>query len=352
MKSFTLRAGLGLYNFIGTGMCCALLLAAAPAVSFAQTYGVVVPGLGGTPDYDEAFTQSATDVADGLRSLERDESLIVLLESTATRQDILDAIDQQVQRMQTDAQANGQTATQGSADSDIDGTAAGGAQAGSPAQATFALAMIGHGNANSGLWRFNVAGPDITGDDLVAALNSVPTARQLVLLAASASGATLESLSQLGRVLVTATKSGGEINASRFHEYLAQAMQGDVADYDRNEILTVSEAYRFANARTREYYEEQGLLASEHPRLRSEEADDIAVALLGSLQDAKDDPVVAGLLDERLVLEQDFKLLRQRKPEMAVEEYYQELESLLLSIARLQQSIDEVTGWNENDADS
>ena len=312
------------------GLYClgAVWLLALPSASFAQTYGVVVPGLGGSAEYDDAFTQSATDVANGLKSLERDTSLIVLLESDATRQDILDAIDTQVQRMRDDAEG---------------GTAA------VTAQPTFVLAMIGHGNATGEQWRFNVAGPDVTSDDLIAALNAVPTTRQLLLLAASASGATLESLPQLGRVLVTATKSGGEINVSRFHEYFAQAMQSDIADYDRNEILTVSEAYRFANTRTREYYEQQNLLASEHSRLRSEEADDIAVALLGSLQDAKDDPVVASLLDERLVLEQDFKSLRQSKSELPVEQYYQKLESLLLAIARLQQSIDEVTGWNENE---
>ena len=174
----------------------------------------------------------------------------------------------------------------------------------------------------------------------------------MIVLADSASGAALDTLAQLGRVLVTATKSGGEINAVRFPGFLAQAMQSDVADYDRNEILTVAEAYRFAEARTREYYEQQKLLASEHSRMRGEQADNIAVALLGSLKDANDDPVVASLLDERLTLEQRFKALRARKTQMPVDEYYDELETLLLSIARLQQSIDETTGWSENDNES
>ena len=222
----------------------------------------------------------------------------------------------------------------------------------SNSEAVFVLIMTGHGNADAQGWRFNVSGPDVTSDDLIAALNTVPAARQLVVLAASASGAALEPLSQLGRVLVTATKSGGEINLVRFHEYLAEALQSDVADYDRNEILTIAEAYRFADARTREYYEQQKLLASEHSRLRGEQADQIAVSLLGSLQDAKDDPAVAALLEERLGLEQSFKTLRLRKPDMEVLDYYEELETLLLSIARLQQSIDEATGWSERNEDS
>jgi len=297
----------------------------------ARTYGVVVSGLGGEPAYTEAFVDTSNHVKGALQSLEDDPSLILSLAADATRDSILAAIEQQASRIQSDL------------DSDSAQTF------GEP---SFILVLTGHGNADSEGWRFNVAGPDLSSDDLVAALNTVPTSRQLVVLAASASGAALDSLAQLGRVLVTATKSGGEINAVRFHQFLGEALQSDVADYDRNEILTIAEAYRYAEARTVEYFEQQNLLASEHSRLRGENADDIAIALLGSLRDAKDDPQVASLLENRLTLEQAFKALRERKPDMPLDEYYGELEILLLSIARLQQSIDEATGWSENDARS
>lgn len=306
-----------------TLLLAALLLMTQPA--FAKTYAVVVAGLGGDAEYSKSFDESTQQFANGLRTLENDPSLTITLDESATRESILAAIEQQVSRMTADAGS---------------------------AEQSFALILTGHGNADKQGWRFNVKGPDLTTDDLIAALNTVPAQQQLVVLAASASGATLDTLSQLGRVLVTATKSGGEINAVRFPGFLAEAIQSEVADYDRNEILTVAEAYRFAESRTRDYYEQQNLLASEHPRLRGEEADNMAVALLGSLQDASDDPVVASLLDERLTLEQRFKALRVRKPDMPVDEYYDELETLLLSIARLQQSIDEATGWSESDGNS
>lgn len=300
-----------------------LLVMTQPAI--AKTYAVVVAGLGGDAEFSESFEASSQQFATSLRTLEKDPSLIITLDESATRESILAAIEQQVKRMSDD---------EGSADQ------------------AFVLILTGHGNADRQGWRFNVKGPDLTTDDLVAALNAVPVQRQLVVLAASASGAALDTLGQLGRVLVTATKSGGEINAVRFPGFLAEAMQSEIADYDRNEILTVAEAFRFAESRTREYYEQQKLLASEHSRLRGEEADSIAIALLGSLQDASDDPVVAQLLDERLTLEQRFKALRASKEQMPVDEYYDELETLLLSIARMQQSIDEATGWSENDSDS
>ncbi|MFK7996059.1 MAG: hypothetical protein AB8B87_18115 [Granulosicoccus sp.] len=312
-----------------TAIFICLMLCILPAT--ARTYSVVVTGLGGNTEYSEAFSASSEVFNSALSSLESDASLIVSLDETSTRETILEAIAQQAARMQSDLAAGADDAMQ---------------------EPTFVLIMTGHGNADTNGWRFNVTGPDISSDDLIAALNTVPTATQLVVLAASASGAALDTMSQLGRVLVTATKSGGEINAIRFHNFLSEAMKSDVADYDRNEILTIAEAYRFAEARTVEYYEQQNLLASEHSRIRGENADDVAVALLGSLRDAKDDPLVATLLEERLGLEQTFKALRQRKPDMPVETYYRELEVLLLSIARLQQSIDEATGWSDGDANS
>lgn len=303
-----------------------LLLMLLPwQVSMAKTYAVVVTGLGGNPDYQASFDNSTTTLAKALNTLNNTDELIMTLGPEATREDIISAIDSQSQRMLS---------------------------TGVSSEDYFVLMLVGHGTADAQTWRFNNKGPDLTTDDLVAVLNGVPTSQQLVVLAASASGATLETLSQLGRVLVTATKSAGEVNAVRFPEYLADAVESDNADYDRNEILTIAEAYRFARTRTDEYYEQQNLLASEHSRLMGENASEYAVALLGSLKNSKDDPVVASLLEDRLVLERAFKELKTRKADMNTDIYYDELEQLLVSIARLQQSIDEASGWRDADAES
>jgi hypothetical protein len=288
----------------------------------AQTVGLVVSGLGGDAKYTESFGATADAFASALESLDSVPGSVVKLDESASRDAILESIGQLADSLQESIDA------------------------------VFVLMLVGHGTADSYTWRFNVSGPDLTTEDLVAALNAVPAARQLIVLATSASGAALDTLKQPGRVVVTATKSGGEINAVRFPEYLAEAMSSTVADYDRNEILTIAEAYRFAESSTREYYDQQKLLASEHSRLRGDDAGDISVALLGSLKQAKDDPVVTALLDDRLLLEREFKRLTQRKDDMSTAEYYSELETLLISIAILQQSIDTATGWRETDADS
>ncbi|MGQ7844796.1 hypothetical protein ACUNV4_09980 [Granulosicoccus sp. 3-233] len=286
----------------------------------AETHAVIVNGLGGESAYSDAFDAAADTYVEALQSIDEGEGQIVRLQETATREEILAAIETRAAVMQ--------------------------------ASDTIVLILVGHGTADSLTWRFNISGPDVTTEDLVAALNGVNAGRQVVVLATSASGAALEALTQPGRVVVTATKSGGEVNAVRFPGYLADAMASSSADYDRNEILTVAEAFRFANARTEAYYEQQNLLASEHARLAGDLASDIPLALLGSLREAKDDPQVAALLDERLTLEDAFKALKARKSQMPVADYYRELEILLIDIARMQQSIDAVTGWSDTDAES
>ena len=299
--------------------CCALLLGAfAPGAARADTAGVVVGGLGGEAGYAASFAEDAATVAEALRSLGPDPDAIELLAAGADRETVLAAIERL-----------------GAREAD-----------------TFALVLIGHGTAAGKRWAFNLPGPDLGGEALVAALATVRAPRQLIVLGASASGALLETLAQPGRVVVTATKSGGEINAVRFPGFFADALGSEVADLDRNEILTVAEAFRFADARTREHYEEAKLLAPEHARIDGDEAVSMAVARLGSLRLAGDDPEVAALLGTRLSLERDYHALRAGKDDMASADYYAELETLMLALARLQQAIDRVSGWSGDDAES
>ena len=297
-----------------------LLLSAslAPSLLQARTVALVVSGLGGNPEYSEAFKEYGTAIADGLSSLEIDDDAIIYLDETADRDSLLAAFE---------------------------------TQARSPAD-VFVLVLLGHGTSDATTWRFNIKGPDLTTEDLVSALNLVQAPEQLLVLATSSSGALLDVLSQPGRVVITATKSGGELNAVRFPEYLATAIGTEQADLDRNEILTAAEAFRFADNRTREYYETQNLLASEHARLRGDGAESIALAKLGALREAQDDPAVLALLEQRLGLEQRFTAIKQQKSSLSTNDYYAALESVLLELARLQRSIDDATGWSETDGNS
>ncbi len=288
----------------------------------ASVRAVVVSGIGGNAEFAAAFTQQTDDIAQALRTITRtDEDVHLLQDAQATREGILNAISDVVK----DAQQS-----QGTEDE----------------VTTFVLVLVGHGNVNREGYQYNVPGPDLSVTDLLSALAPLPMDEQLVVASTSASGALLTPLKQPGRTLITATKSAGELNAVRFSEYFAEALATDAADVDRNELLTVREAFTFANTATQDYFEEQKLLASEHARLAGADSNVFTLATLGALKEARNNPVVAGLLTERSALEADFYALRARKAQFNETDYYQQLEAVLIQIAQLQGRIDQAVNAN------
>ncbi len=127
------------------------------------------------------------------------------------------------------------------------------------------LVFIGHGTFDGRTAKFNLRGPDISADDLAAALK--PCRRPLVILqCASASGPFLKALSAPGRVIITATRSGYEVNATRFGGYLAQANADPAADLDKDGQTSLLEAYLAASHQVEQSYQEQGRLMTERIR--------------------------------------------------------------------------------------
>jgi len=283
----------------------------------AAVTALVATGQAGTPEYAERFADSAADIVAALSSLSAQENAVELLEAP-DRAALLSSIE---------------------------------ARAGQD-QPLFVLVLIGHGTTDARGWRFNLPGDDLDDAALSGALANVQAVRELVVIATSASGALQDTLSQPGRSLVTATRSGSELNAVRFPVHFAQALRDGAADLDRNEIVTLAEAWRYTDNAVAGWYERENLLASEHPVLSGEGADTLALARVGALADAADDPVVTALLERRETLEAEFVALRSDKHGMAVADYYDALEGVLLRIARLQAEIDVATGWSDTDETS
>ena len=91
------------------------------------------------------------------------------------------------------------------------------------------LVFIGHGTFDGRSAKFNLRGPDISAEDLASALKACR--RSLIVInCASASGPFLNALSGPGRVIITATRSGNEVNVTRFGGYLARAIADPAAD--------------------------------------------------------------------------------------------------------------------------
>lgn len=284
----------------------ALLL--APIICAAELHVLVVEGLPGEDRYREQFSRQVSSIERGANSLTSSERVHVLRTGEATR----DAVLAHIESLQTDVGNDDQ----------------------------LAIFLIGHGSYDDYEYKFNLAGPDLTGNDLAAALNNMAAGNQLVVNTSSASGATAELLAADDRILVLATKSGTERHATRFGSYFAAALSDSAADIDKNEIITVREAFDFAERQVGDYFERHNQLATEHPRLHGDRAERVALARLGGTQPPVVDTGLAELIAERDALNADIDALRLARDDMPLSEYQALLLEKMLELAMLEDAIE------------
>ncbi|MGH9762034.1 MAG: hypothetical protein ACREDR_16880, partial [Blastocatellia bacterium] len=215
------------------------------------------------------------------------------------------------------------------------------------------VVLIGHGAGDGDQAKFNLPGPDLSAKDYAALIAPI-TARRLVFIdCSSASGGFVKPLSAANRIIITATRSGNEQNATIFAENLVAAFSDPAADTNKDGRLSVLEAFNFANKATADYYSKRGLLATEHA-LIDDNGDgtghESATAGDGPVADATfldsqgavqttGDPELAGLVKKKQVLDDQIAQLKGRKDQMKPEDYQSELERLLLELAKVDQQI-------------
>lgn len=223
------------------------------------------------------------------------------------------------------------------------------------------LVFLGHGTFDGRSAKFNLRGPDISADELATALK--PCQRPLIVIQCSpASGPYLSALSAPGRVIITATRSGNEVNVTRFGGYLAHAIADPSADLDKDGQTSLLEAFLMASRQTADFYKEQGRLMTEHPLL-DDNGDGLGTpsdwfqgvravktAAGGKSVDgvrAHQVMLVRGDTEQKLTpevrarrddLEQKLSGLRSRKSQMQEDDYYRQLEAILVQTAGLYQT--------------
>ncbi|WP_339687520.1 hypothetical protein [Gimesia maris] len=229
------------------------------------------------------------------------------------------------------------------------------------------LILIGHGTFDGKTARFNLRGPDLTADALNQSCHAIqqPLA---VINCFSSSAPFLETLSAKNRVVITATKTGHEFYFSHFGNFLSQAASDKLSDLDHDGQISLLEAYLAASRQTSEYYLEKGELATEHSLLddnadqqgtRGDQFQGLhqtpgSVTTTASLPDGfrahqfilsttKRLRLVSGeqkqLRDE---LEIKILELKQRKASFAnLDEYYTQLEPLMVELANVYRSLDQ-----------
>ncbi|NIP77663.1 MAG: hypothetical protein GWM90_00045 [Gemmatimonadetes bacterium] len=224
------------------------------------------------------------------------------------------------------------------------------------------VAIFGHGSDRAGEGRINLPGPDLSAGELAVMLDPLAPRRLVVVNAASASGGFIGSLSAPGRVVITATRSGRQNEATRFGGHFVDALAGG-ADTDKDGRVSMLEAFEFARLEVAREYERAGQLATENALLDDNgdgrgslepggEDGSLAASLaLGSAgPGAAGGVAVDSLRAEQARLRTALDSLRAREETMEPDAYRAELERLLLEIARVGRAIRERGGAEDGGA--
>ncbi|HEX9692431.1 MAG TPA: hypothetical protein VGA22_10065 [Gemmatimonadales bacterium] len=318
-----------------TWLVLAGVVSVAPAD--AQQYLVVIGGIGGEARYQAAFSSQATRlVRVATERYAFPESHVMLLteapdrdgaQARSTKDNIDLVLADLARRVEADAQVF--------------------------------VVFIGHGSGVGGEARLNIPGPDATASDVASWLARFPSQQVVVAALASASGGFLAPLSHPNRVVVTATRSVYERNEVLFAEHFVRALTEDGADADKDDRISMLEAFHYARAEVERAYERENRLLTEHallddngdgvasndpsaPNADGRLAARVALGLApGRGPAAVTDSVLAGLYARRERLRRELDELRALRANLDTEAYEAGLERILLELARTGRAIRE-----------
>jgi hypothetical protein len=299
----------------------ALLLLAVAA--HATTFYVTISGLGGEPDYDQRFKMWTEDIDGSLKKAGGDAKVFTL--QAPTRDKV------QAQFAEIARQAKPDDA--------------------------LVVMLIGHGSYDGVEYKFNIPGPDLSGAEIASLLDHVPAGRQLVVVTTSSGGGAIEALRRPNRIVITATKTGSEKNATVFARFWAEALRDPAADTDKNEAVSALEAFHYAQRKTTEFFDSAKRLATEHSVLedtgKGEGEKDpkpetgagrlaaaFPVVRLGANAAAARDPNKKALLDQKEQIENQIDKLKYEKAAMNAADYKKQLTALLLQLAKVQEALE------------
>jgi len=222
----------------------------------------------------------------------------------------------------------------------------------------FWIVLIGHGTFDGRATKFNLRGPDISADEMAAVLK--PCKRPLAVIdCASASGPFINALSAPGRVIITATRSGYEVNATRFGNYLARDVADPAADLDKDGQTSLLEAFLMASRQTADFYKDAGRLATEHSLIddngdglgtppeffrgvravkkaaNGKSVDGVRAHQMNLVRSRNEQELSPALRARRDELEAQLSALRDRKAQLNEDDYYNQLEKILVEMAKL-----------------
>ena len=294
---------------------------------------IVVVGAGGTSDYSEQFKSWSEQWVDVARRSNANLTRIGISQTSSDREELEKTMKQ---------------------------------IAGQSKRSAVWIVLIGHGTFARNSAKFNLRGPDVSAAELGDWIE--PIERTIVIVACtSSSGPYVNRLSGKNRIVVTATKSGQEHNFSRFGEYFASAIASPDSDLDHDDEISVHEAFVRASREVEGFYQQADRLSTEHA-LIDDNGDGLGTPAnmfhgtrvvgqskngesIDGKQAARITLSPAGnrlqfLADElirRQQIEQELEQLKLRKSELEPKVYQEQLEGVLVKLARLYQMVERRT---------
>jgi hypothetical protein len=210
--------------------------------------------------------------------------------------------------------------------------------------------LVGHGTSLDGEEaKFNLVGPDMSASEWSELLRTIP-GRLVFVNTTGASYPFLRKLARKGHVVLTATDTAAQQFETVFPEFFVKAFDDPAADLDRNNRVSMWEAFTYASAGVRQWFEQKGQLPTERPLLDDTGAGvgrealnpgtDGAIARVTYLEpdvalNLPADTQLAGLMRRRAELETLLEELKARKESTPPDQYDADLEKILVEIARL-----------------
>jgi hypothetical protein len=311
----------------------ALAVGACAATAHAQgrTHAVIVAGLGGSPEYQESFHAEASQIYTSL--IQRHglpaENVTYLGEKVE--------VDPEIISMRSTSE-------------NVLGVLAEISQRAEPLDRLFVV-LIGHGTSGSDGPKLNLPGPDLTATDLQLALMAFPTQTLALVHTGTASGGFIEPLSGPNRILVAATSTDRQLNATEFGQFFAAAIAGEDADLDHDERVSLLEAFEYTRQEVQRYYENENEILTETAVL-DDNGDGVASAdagqagpdgplaatfhlggVSGTAGQLPDDPELARLYEERNEIQGRIDQVQARREGMTEDAYLDAIEPLLVELA-------------------
>jgi hypothetical protein len=325
-------------NGLRAAALAALVALASPVV--AATHLLVISGLGGEEDFSTAFHEWSVSLVDSAVAAGVAKSNIAYLAEDPARDPERIAGDSRRESIEATLRRLGESAGAGG---------------------ELWIVIFAHGSTRGDETTINLPGPDLSGTELAALLDRLPVKKVVVANASSASGDFVRLLSGPGRVVVTATRSAAERHAPVFGRFFSEGFADNQADVDKDERVSLLEAFDYARIAVGRSFEGDGRMATEHPMLddNGDRAGSLEPAAAGEgdgqvasrlfLGDAirsaaTASPEVQGLQTTKKELEDRIAELRARRSSLEEELYLEELEALLLDLARTNEAIERLAG--------